>query len=282
MKADPADTSCVHLSQSTVPCPLEANGSFSYDTARLPDGAHTFQLLVTDIAGNVTASRKVEVTTANHPKPNGIAPSHTANLRARFAKGRKTAVVGYGKRKRIYGHLTAKNGKPIAGASVRIYGKQKRTGARTKLMKRVRTSATGHFAWTPPAGPSRTYTVAYRAYSTDLRDAARATLALGVKAGVTLKLSPHRLRNGSRMRIRGTLRGGPNRRGTIVTMQVLNPRKVSFLDLKVDRHGHFKGAYRFRNTHVRYTFRFRALVQRQPAYPYRAGISKTLHVMVLP
>jgi hypothetical protein len=149
-------------------------------------------------------------------------------------------------------------------------------------MKTVRTASNGRFAWTPPAGPSRTLTVAYRAYSTDLRDAARASLNLGVRAGVRLAITPRRLRNGRRMRIRGTLRGGPGRTGTIVTMQVLNPRKVAFLDLKVDPRGRFKGAYRFRNTHVRYTFRFRAVVQRQPAFPYRTGSSRTVHVTVLP
>ena len=212
-KADPADNDCVRLSQAVVPCPLEANGSLSYNTAALPDGTHTFQLLVTDIAGNVTTSRSVEVKTANHPVPNGIAPSHGADLRARFAKGRRSVVVGYGKRKRIYGRLTRPNGQPIAGASIRIYGRQQRTGAKTRLMKTVRTGSSGRFAWTPPAGPSRTLTAAYRAYSTDLRDAARTSLSLGVRAGVTLKLTPRRLHNGSRMHIRGTLRGGPEPAG---------------------------------------------------------------------
>jgi hypothetical protein len=124
--------------------------------------------------------------------------------------------------------------------------------------------------------------VAYRAYSTDLKDAARSHLSLGVKAGVTLKLTPKTLTNGHKMAIRGTLRGAANRRGTIVTMQVLNPRKVSFMSLRVDRHGRFKGSYRFRNTHVRYRFRFRAVVLRQAAYPYRSGTSKTVGVTVLP
>jgi hypothetical protein len=65
-------------------------------------------------------------------------------------------------------------------------------------------------------------------------------------------------------------------------MQVLNPRKVSFMSLRVDRHGRFKGSYRFRNTHVRYRFRFRSVVLRQAAYPYRTGTSRTAAVTVLP
>ena len=34
------------------PCPQQPSGSLSVDTRRVPDGPHTFSLVVTDAAGN--------------------------------------------------------------------------------------------------------------------------------------------------------------------------------------------------------------------------------------
>ena len=281
-RVDPEDADCARITTSTIPCPLAANGTLSFDTARLPDGEHTVQLVVSDIAGNKTSSRAVRIHTANHPTPNGANPSRDARLAAHFSTGSRRVTLPYGKRRRVVGRLTQANGTPIRGARIDVYRRISRSGERRKLVARPLTDAQGRFAYLPPRGSSRTYTLAYHAYDTDFAPAAKATLVQSVRAGVQLTIRPRRLHNGQRMRISGRLLGGPGRKGTIVTMQVLNPRRVTFLTLRADRHGRFRGAYRFRNTRSRYTFRFRAVVQRQPAYPYLAAASAVRRVTVLP
>lgn len=54
-----------------VPCPASASGSLSYDTAQLPDGSHTVQLIISDAAGNTTTAFDGSITTTNAPTAAG-------------------------------------------------------------------------------------------------------------------------------------------------------------------------------------------------------------------
>jgi hypothetical protein len=280
--ADPSYTDCVAIGPSTVPCPLAANGSFSFNTAALPDGAHDVRLVVADIAGNETSSRTVRVFTANHPTPNGDNPTSSAKLTARFSKGGTTTTLPYGRRRKVVGRLTTSAGAPISNARIDVYRQISRTGEQKRLVLRPTTDKDGRFSFTPAKGPSRRFTLAYRAFDTDAKPSASKTLAQRVKAGVSFRISPRTVHNGHSMHVSGRLLGGPGRNGALVTIQVLNPRKVTFLALKGDTNGRFSGNYRFRRIDRPYTFRFRAVVPRQPAYPYLANTSRTIRVRTLP
>ena len=85
------------------------------------------------------------------------------------------------------------------------------------------TSEDGRFAYRIAKGPSRTIRFAYKAYTLDPAPVQTATLTLGVKAGLKLKLTPRRVTNGQQVRFKGTLKGGPARKGTRVTIDVLVP-----------------------------------------------------------
>jgi hypothetical protein len=68
------------------PCPQQPAGSLNVDTTRVPDGAHTFSLVVTDAAGNtqVATSPSVVVDNNGPPPPAGLIAS---------AKGGGSSVI---------------------------------------------------------------------------------------------------------------------------------------------------------------------------------------------
>jgi hypothetical protein len=112
-----------------------------------------------------------------------------------------------------------------------------------------------------------------------------ASLSLGVRAGIKLRLTPHRVTNGQKVRFKGTLKGGPARKGTRVTIDVLVPdarRRVPIGAVKADAKGRFKFAYRFRRTLIKARYRFQARLTPQPGYPYRGATSRRVSVVVEP
>ena len=57
---------CVPPFTGAVPCKPSASGTLSYDTAGLPDGSHSFRLVITDATGTNSASYgPVQVRTQN-------------------------------------------------------------------------------------------------------------------------------------------------------------------------------------------------------------------------
>jgi hypothetical protein len=278
-----AGRTCAPRTTAAVPCPQFASGSYSVDTARLPDGDHTVQLVLADVAGNQTFSRPVRVRIRNHAVPNGFGASPSAVITAGF-DGRATAArrTRYAAAPTITGLLRRHDGFPIAAAVVAVLSRSSHPGAHLREVARVRTDTRGRFSYRVRRGPSRLFRLTYRAYDLDTADAAHADLHLGVRAGVTLDIRPRRVRNGHRIVFRGALKGGPGRPGTLVTMQELDPRPLTFQTLRVHRDGRFRGSYRFRYTYHPTRFRFRALVQRQAGYPYLTGSSRAVAVVVRP
>ena len=63
---DDNDGDCVPPFRGAVPCKPSASGTLSYNTAGLPDGAHSFRLVITDATGTNSASfGPVQVRTQN-------------------------------------------------------------------------------------------------------------------------------------------------------------------------------------------------------------------------
>ena len=265
------------------------NATVAFDTATLRNGPHAIQASVTDAAGNETRSDPVVVTTRNGSRPNGRGASRfvqlAAWLRSRTAKRRASAVVPYGSVRTVDGRLTDADGRPIAGAVLDVVSRVDRPGARDKRAGTVTTRADGRFSRRVARGPSRLLRFAYKAYTLDPAPVARAAVTLGVRAGLRLRLTPRQVRNGERVVFRGRLQGGPARKGTRVTIDVLVPdarRRVPIGNVKADAKGHFRFMYRFRRTLVKARYRFQARLVAQPGYPYRGATSRRVSVLVRP
>jgi hypothetical protein len=286
---DPAAASCATPYTIAVPCPLSGQTTLNVDTAQLPNGTHTVQASVTDAAGNETRSDPVTVTTLNGSAPNGRGASRfvrlSAWLRSRRNARRASAVVPFGSVRTVEGRLTDAGGAPISDALLDVSARVQRPGAVARHVGAVRTNANGRFAYRVARGPSRTLSFDYKAYTLDPAPVSSARVSLGVRAGLRLRLTPRRVRNGERIRFLGRLRGGPARKGTRVAIDVLVPdarRRVPIGNVRADEKGRFRFAYRFRRTLVKARYRFQARLVPQPGYPYRGATSGRRSVLVEP
>jgi hypothetical protein len=282
-------TRCRRPFLARVPCPSSTSATFAFDTAQLPNGTHTVQASVTDAAGNETRSDPVTVTTLNGSQPNGRGASRfvklSAWLRSKRDKPRRAATVRYGATRFAEGRLTDSAGKPIAGAVLEVSSRVQRPGARRTATGTVTTGEDGRFAYRIAKGPSRTVTFGYKAYSLDPAPVSTAAISLGVKAGIRLKVNPRSVRNGEQIRFRGRLKGGPARKGTRLTVDVLVPdarRRLPIGSVRADAKGRFRFTYRFRRTLVKARYRFQARLTAQPGYPYRGATSRRVSVVVSP
>jgi hypothetical protein len=229
------------------------------------------------------------VTTRNGSRPNGRGASRfvklAAWLRSRKAKQRASAVVPYGAVRTAEGRLTDAEGKPIAGAVLDVVANVDRPGAKDKRAGTVTTRNDGRFSYRIGRGPSRELRFEYKAYTLDPAPVSSARVTLGVRAGFRLNLKPRKVRNGQRVVFRGRLMGGPARRGTRVTIDVLVPdarRRVPIGSVRADAKGRFRFSYRFRRTLVKARYRFQARLVAQPGYPYRGATSRRVSVLVSP
>jgi hypothetical protein len=130
-------------------------------------------------------------------------------------------------------------------------------------------------------GPSREVLIEYRARHGDERAAAVAVVRLNVRAGVTLRVRPRRLRSGRRIRLSGRLRAAPaTGLGKVVTLQAHERgRWRDFKSARTRRAGRFVAHYRF-SRDASGTFPIRAVARADASYPYATGRSRTLRVRV--
>jgi hypothetical protein len=105
-------------------------------------------------------------------------------------------------------------------------------------------------------------------------------LALRVRAQVSLDASPRRLSGAGTVRFGGRLRGGHiPARGKIVLLQAREAgRWRTFTATRSDRRGRFHARYRFSGSPGRYPVRAR--VPEEGAYPFAAGTSRVIAVVV--
>jgi hypothetical protein len=126
--------------------------------------------------------------------------------------------------------------------------------------------------------------IGYRAYKSDERFSAAADLMLGVRPAISLSVRPRRVRNGGRIRFHGRLLSGPGRVGTQVILEAVGRQerqRVPVATLRADRKGRFGFSYRFLRSFAPFTYRFRARLIPQAAYPYAAGASPVVIVKIV-
>jgi hypothetical protein len=157
-----------------------------------------------------------------------------------------------------------------------------RIGARFRGAGEVRTGADGRAKLVLPRGTSRELRFEYRTRVDDPTPVLRTRVRLGVRPRVSLSVRPRRVGLGGRIRLRGRVRSRPRPRpGKVVVLQAYD--RGAWRPLATTRSGkggRFSRRYRFTRTARPRTFRFRARLPREGAYPYSTGNSRTVRVRV--
>jgi len=226
---------------------------------------------------------------------NGNGATAGAKLTAAFArqvgKGRSrhrvlrtTREIRYAQRATVVGRLAAPSGEPISGATVFIG--QQPEGQQWRLDGSARTNARGEFRYRPPARQSnRRLRAVYFPFSDSHESAASRALTLAVRAGMTLQVNRHRLRNGERLVFSGRILGPVPSAGVAVTLQAKVGRHYrSFRQLRATSatKGRIHTVYRFERTTRPARYRFRLKIVRQAGLPFQSGVSPVVRVSVSP
>jgi hypothetical protein len=211
----------------------------------------------------------------------------TAALKKKCKKKRKyrevlqpKVTVAYGKKAAIKGKLTTAAGAPIVGAVVDIASTPSATGFTAMVEGAIRTDKNGAFKYTAKAGASRA--IAFRFGPQGDYRRSDATVNLLVPASATLKVDKRQVTNGQSVKFTGRLLGKPfPTKGKVIDLQAFYRGKWrTFATPRANKKGGFKFTYRFEATRVTTTYKFRARVRAESAYPYQLGYSKNVSVRV--
>ncbi|HEX6714468.1 MAG TPA: hypothetical protein VF066_13835 [Thermoleophilaceae bacterium] len=214
--------------------------------------------------------------------PNGSPAADKVVLTALINNRSSTMKVKFGKRVPIGGKLVGPDGTPIANAILEVQTRTSLPGASVADAGKVVTGSDGRFSYVAPAGPSRVVRIAYRSHSADSSFADTSDVTLLVKAGVTIKATPKKVRNRHATIFTGRLLGKPiSKRGVVVDLQVFFRHKWrTFGAPRTNRAGKYRFKYRFMAGAA--TWKFRARVRRETSYPFIEGYSaKTIKVKVV-
>jgi hypothetical protein len=270
------------------PCAASVSADVGLDTTKLSNGAHHLVVSVIDAAGNSAPilDRDIEVENPLPPgmpgPPNGANASSQATLSVAWKGTRKQSLtVAYGRAETIEGRLTAPGGVAISGAQIEVLATPHQVGAKSAEATSVRTAEDGSFSVRIPAGvSSRTLRFVYRAHIGDAEPASVATLALNVRAGITLTISPRTASVGRRIHFHGRLRGGPvPGEGKQLVLEARSPGGpwIEFDVVRTDPRGAYYASYRFKFPGpANYQFRVRS--EPESDYPYAAGSSAVIGV----
>ena len=209
-----------------------------------------------------------------------------ADRRDRGPRGPRTPAglsVDYGTAAAIRGRLTDARGQGVAGRWVSV-AVQAAAGVLAPA-RRVTTDAGGRFTLRLPPGPSRRVTVAFHGGG-GFAPARPRSLALRVRAGVSLAAEPPELQTGESVRLRGRVLLGPahlSRRGKLVAIQYLEratKRWRPALVVRTDAKGRFDTSYRFRYLTEDARIRLRATAPAEGGWPFARGSSPPVTVTV--
>jgi hypothetical protein len=227
--------------------------------------------------GSTTEARLGYLRTAEQgaPPPPACAPSAA---RLTIGLGSRTArTIRFGGTATLSGVALNPDGNPASGATLLIL---EGTGSLSEVA-RVLAGPDGRFSLRLPPGVSRTFRAGFRAASSDVALACSDTVALRVKAGVTLKATPRSVRYRHMTRFSGKVLGSAlPTRGKLVDLQAYEGRWRTFKTVRTRPSGTFSTKYRFIRVNRTRTIRFRAVARREARFPYELGTSKTTKVRI--
>jgi hypothetical protein len=282
------------------PCAPSLSAALTLDTSQLTPGAHSLELIVEDAAGNqtvaydgtITIAASAATATSNDAigpgsplalrgATNGVDASDQAHLTARWRSTTNTTLTTrYDTHARAAGRLTTITGQPISGAVLDVYETPAYQGAHSQRLTVARTGTSGEWTLTlPPGVPSSTLTIDYHSHVDDTVPVATAALKLGVRAAITLHISPRVTSVGHTIHFSGTLHGEPIPPGgkQLVLEASSGGEWIQFDTLTTSTHGHFHASYRFRFPGpVRYEFR--VLAHDEADFPFLQGTSNRVTI----
>jgi hypothetical protein len=216
---------------------------------------------------------------------NGTPASQSATLTAMWMRAAGARVGGkdrsqldgaYGHAETITGRLTGPGGSPIANARITVSARKSYGGANPAELRSVLTGAEGRF--TLPVGKQSPSEQIQIAYSPTIggHPVVYRTLALAVRAGVKLSVTPTSASTGATIHLQGRVLGGPIPAGgkeVVLEARSKGSRWLQFLVLRTGRSGRFRGTHRFRLPGpMRYWFR--AVCPQEADFPFATGSSQ--------
>jgi hypothetical protein len=267
---------------AAVPCQLSTSGTLEFNTGELSDGEHSLTLLVSDAAGNTAVWGPIVIRTLNNPC-SPVPAAGGMSLRASFRIRRHRRIhfansltTGSTNRPLVVGRVTTAAGAPVPGAAVCVAVRDDYAGAPLKAAGTLSANADGGFAYRLGHGPSRTIYFIHRVPGGAISTA----LGLHIHVPVRVHVNAHHLFNGQVMTWRGRL-PGPRSHGMLGLMQVWRGSFwQTFEEISVGRGGKWLGRYRFSFTTGVQRYLFRLVVPHQPGYPYAAGVSRNIEMLV--
>ena len=268
-----------------TPCPTNGEAGWIIDTAAYPfrDGPNSVRICASDFATvsdpNTSCSAPQAVAVDNSCSESPVGGGEV--LSAQFERSNSQEVtVGYGRPAVITGRLANDAGDAIRGAKLCVKMATIGVDERPANVGSTLTDAEGRYRYEVPPGPNREVTLGYRHDSLQVARDVR----YYAHAGPSLKVSSRRVENGDRVRFWGQL-PGPLNVGRVVILQagtVGSKRWITFRKASAKAHGVFRAGYRFGSTTRRTRYKFRALVPSQTGYPWVAGRSAPVRVLVRP
>jgi hypothetical protein len=258
---------CTEPYTIAVPCPVNGTEVFGLDTTALTDGPHTLSVELVDVAGNRSVSKGYPVLVDNV----GDSASATAPM-PRIALDRQTITSTYRGTPVIRATLRDAAGNAVAGVKVGVAIRSAVESAPFVLDTPVFSDAKGRVEIRLAAGGSREVRLSLGNQM--------AIASVTVKAPLRLKISPSKTHNGGSIRLRGSVPG--TEAVTEVELQAQSGKKWVPLKTVALRNGRFSARYRFARTFTTTRYRFRAVIHRDPRFPYAPATSPTASVLVRP
>jgi hypothetical protein len=219
----------------------------------------------------------------------GVPRSHTVrrvvrdNGKRRVLQHRVTTLktsknVAFGRRVKVAGHVTNRDGQGIPSADVQVSSRSESSPA--QLVATLRTDATGTYHYIATASSSRVLRFDYRGTQHILP--AQAEVRLKVPASSSIRVNHGHVLNGQSVMFSGSIRTLPiPAGGKLVELQVvLSGSWQTFRTASTDSAGHWKLPYGFARTRGVQRYRFRVRLAHEAGYPFADGVSRTIQVQV--
>ncbi len=263
------------------PCPAAETTRFGVDTTseHFRQGRNRARVCAADYAPRSDANRVCTTRTIRIDNLCPLSDLPGAILDARFRGGGAALLTSSNRPAVLTGDLSSAAGSPVAGARVCVAVQTRAAGGVERVLAAPATSARGTFSVQVPPGPSRRVRVAHWPN----RDRALETyLTLESHAVPRLRLRPRRaLANGERLHFRVQIPGPANGGRRVVVRARAGRRWVRVAGGRTTGSGAWRGAYRFSSTTGTRRYAFRAVVPRQPGYPYEGGRSRVARATVV-
>lgn len=280
---------------------------------QLPPGLYEFRVTALDHAGNSTEDEPnpISIMLALPVREQLAISAAVADVetRCRTAAGKpcrsvascrrsqrcykETIVVGeraaaervrrFGERSALIGTLTDAGGDPIAGQRIEVL--QRIEYGPLESLAEVTTDADGEYSLLLEDLPTREFIVRFAGDS--LRRPAESAASLSVRAALSLRVSPKKLRSGRPFTLRGRLLsagiGLPEGKKVIEFQFLRGSKWISTLQgARTDPRGYFKGTWPGVVVRKRESVYFRAVAKRDAQWPFLSGYSKPVVVRVSP